>query len=87
MGSTWVYSFAGAGVGFLVGFAVLWMMTSAQPPSDRYPVALFVGIFLAGSGAIAGAIIGGVADLLKFVRRRERARTESQTRCKSKSEV
>jgi hypothetical protein len=48
---------------------------------------LFVGIFLAGSGAIAGAIIGGVADLLKFVRRRERARTESQTRCKSKSEV
>lgn len=72
MGHTWVYSLAGAGVGFLVGFAGVWMMALATRPGDAFAVALFVGVFLAGSGAIAGAIIGGVADLLKFFKRREK---------------
>jgi hypothetical protein len=51
-------SLAGAGIGLLLGFAVVWVMTSSQPPSDRYPISLFVGIFLAAAGAIAGAVIG-----------------------------
>ena len=34
---------------------------------------MFVGSFLAGTGAIAGAIIGGVADLLEFFRKKDQA--------------
>jgi hypothetical protein len=43
---------------------------------------MFVGVFLGGTGAIAGAIIGGVADLLAFFRRKERAPGEAQDRDK-----
>ncbi len=87
MGRTWVNSFAGAAVGLLVGFAAVWITTIAQPPSDRYAIASFVGIFLAGSGAIAGAVIGGVAELLKFFKRREHAGLDAHARRESESEV
>jgi hypothetical protein len=40
-------------------------------------------IFLAGTGAIAGAIIGGVADLREFFRRKDQAPREAQDRDKS----
>jgi len=87
MGRTWLCSFAGAGVGFLVGFAGVWMLTSAQPPGDRSGIAFFVGVFLAGCGAIAGAVGGGAADLLKFFKSREQARTEAHARRGPESEV
>jgi hypothetical protein len=44
---------------------------------------LFVGVFLAGTGAIAGAIIGAVADLREFFRRKDQAQREVQDRHKS----
>ena len=82
MGRTLLCSLAGAGAGFLVGFVVVRMAAGAQPASDTGPVIVFVGIFLAGTGAIAGAIIGGVADLLEFFRRKDQAPREAQDRDK-----
>jgi len=58
MGRTLVCSLAGAGVGFLVGYAAVSMTAGAQPAGDSGAIILFVGSFLAGTGAIAGAIIG-----------------------------
>jgi len=77
-------SLAGAGAGFLVGFAAIqWMAAGAHPASDAGPISLFVGVFLAGAGAIAGAIIGGVADLREFFTRKDQAPRETQNRDKS----
>jgi hypothetical protein len=64
--------FAGVGLGFVLPFllaAVLGGLTSPDIGS-----VLLVGIFLAGSGAIAGAVVGGVADLLEFYRKQEQDR-------------
>ena len=83
MGRTLLCSLAGAGTGFLVGFAAVRMAAGAQPAGDTGPISLFVGIFLAGAGAIAGAIIGGVADLREFFRRKDQAPREAQDRDKS----
>jgi hypothetical protein len=83
MGRTLLCSLAGAGAGFLVGFAGVWMASGGQPASDTGALILFVGSFLAGTGAIAGAIIGGVADLLAFFRRKDQAPREAQDRDKS----
>jgi hypothetical protein len=82
MGRTCLYSFAGAGIGFLVGFVIVQMMAGAKPASDSTVIALFVGTFLAGTGAIAGAIVGGV----EFFMRRQQAR-EAQVKSKTESEV
>ena len=82
---TLVCSLAGAGVGFLVGYAGVCMVAGAQPASDTGPAVVFVGSFLAGTGAIAGAIIGGVADLREFFRRKVQAPTEAQNQDKLKS--
>ena len=84
MGRTLLCSLAGAGAGFLVGFAVVRMVAGAQPESDIVPVSLFVGVFLAGTGAIAGAVIGSVADLREFFRRKDQVPREAQDRDKSK---
>jgi hypothetical protein len=82
MGRTLLCSLAGTGVGFLVGFAAVYTAFGAQPARDTGPIALFVGIFLAGTGAIAGAIIGGVADLRESFRRKDQAQRETQDRDK-----
>jgi hypothetical protein len=78
MGRTLLCSLAGAGAGFLVGSAAVSITAGAQPASDTGAITLFVGCFLAGTGAIAGAIIGGVADLREFFRRKDQAPTEAQ---------
>lgn len=83
MGRTLLCSLTGAGVGFLVGFVAIRLAAGAQPMSDTGPVALCLGVFLAGSGAIAGAIIGGVADLREFFTRKDQALREVQDRHKS----
>jgi hypothetical protein len=75
-------SLAGAGVGFLVGFAIVHIAADAQPARDTGPASLLVGVFLAGSGAIAGAIIGGVADLREFFKKKDQAPRETQDRDK-----
>jgi hypothetical protein len=64
MGRTLACSLAGAGTGFLAAFVIVQAMTGASPARDTAAITLFVGTFLAGTGAIAGAIIGGVAEFL-----------------------
>jgi hypothetical protein len=83
MGRTLLCSLAGAGVGFLVGFVGVCLAAGIQPASDTGPAILFVGVFLAGTGSIAGAIIGGVADLREFFRRKDQTQREIQDRHKS----
>jgi hypothetical protein len=87
MGRTLLCSLVGAGAGFLAGMAGVWMMSGDSPTSDRGAIAFLVGIFLAGCGAIAGAIIGGVADLQKFFERREQAGPQPHGRREPDSEV
>jgi hypothetical protein len=71
MERAWLYSVAGAGIGFLAACVIVRMMAGESPPSDTTAITLFVGTFLAGAGAIAGAISGGVAE---FLTRTEQAR-------------
>ena len=72
MGRTLLCSLAGVVAGFLVGFATARMMAMATAPEARDVTAIsfFVGVFLAGCGAITGAIIGGVADLREFFKKK-----------------
>ena len=79
MNRTLLCSLAGGGAGFLVGFAVVSMAAGAQPASDTGAIIMFVGSFLAGTGAIAGAIMGGVESL----KRRQQAREERQRESES----
>ena len=80
MGRTLLCSLAGAGAGALVGCAVVRMAAGSQPASDTGPAMLFVAVFLAGAGAIAGAIIGGVADLREFFTRKDQAPKDARDR-------
>ena len=82
MGRTLLYPFAGAGIGFLVAFAIVRLTVGASPSRDTTAITLFVGTFLAGTGAIAGAIIGAV----EFFKRRQPPR-EEQVQRESESEV
>jgi len=70
---TWVYSFAGAGIGFLVAAVIVRIVTVNQS-GDMTFVTLLAGVLLFGAGAVVGAIIGGVADLMEFFKKREQAR-------------
>lgn len=76
MARTFLCSVAGAGVGFLAGFAAVMVASGGKSGSDTPGIVLFVGCFLAGTGAIAGAIIGGVADLREFFTRKDQAARE-----------
>ena len=77
---TLLFSIAGVGAGFLVGFAAVCMLATQQPMSDAAPMGVFMGLALAGAGAIAGAIIGGVTDLLAFFKRKDRDSIETRDR-------
>jgi hypothetical protein len=63
MGRTLLGSLAGAGAGFVVDYVAVCITAGGQPARDTGAIILFVGSFLAGTGAIAGAVIGGVAEL------------------------
>jgi hypothetical protein len=82
MGRTLLYPFAGAGIGFLAAFVIVRMMAGASSPSEATAITVFVGTFLAGTGAIAGAIIGAA----ECVRRRPQAR-EAPAQREPESEV
>ena len=70
---TLICSLAGAGAGFVAGAVIVLIAAKGEPGRDTVVVTLFVGCFFAGTGAIAGAIIGGVADLLAYFRRKDQA--------------
>jgi hypothetical protein len=73
MSRTLVGSLAGAGVGLLVGCVGVAIVSGGQAASDTAGITLFVGSFLAGTGAIAGAVIGGVADLRESCTKKDQA--------------
>lgn len=81
MKRTLLGSFAGAGIGFLVPFATVLLVTGSLPTRDEGSgMLVLVGFFLAGAGAIAGAVIGGVAELLAYFKNREQERQSREHR-------
>jgi NhaP-type Na+/H+ or K+/H+ antiporter len=84
------YSLAGAGVGFFVGLVLVILLSrmggGPVSVSDIVTATVFFGGFLAGPGAIAGAVIGGVADLLAYFRRRDEALRQAQAQRDSEFE-
>jgi hypothetical protein len=77
-------SVMGAGAGFVAGVLVMVVVAFAVRgdefgASEIVPICAFVGVFLAGTGAIAGAVVGGTADLLGYWRRRERGTAAART--------
>jgi hypothetical protein len=78
MGFTWLYSLAGAVIGFLAGSILVQMMVGVSPPSDTSAITLFVGTFLAGTGAIAGAIIGAAVESSKRTERAGEAHVQRE---------
>ncbi|MDP1795865.1 MAG: hypothetical protein Q8K78_00205 [Planctomycetaceae bacterium] len=56
-----LYPFAGVAIGVLAAVVIVPIIGGAA--HDTAAITLFVGTFLAGSGAITGALIG-LADLL-----------------------
>jgi hypothetical protein len=66
-------SLVGGGIGFMAGAVVILALSVETGSSgDVVPACVFVGILLAGPLAIAGAVVGGVADLLAYYRRMDR---------------
>src|SRR5262245_24161672 len=84
---TWIYPFAGAGAGFLTGLVLVRIMAGGQPPSDTVAVSLFVGVFLAGAGAVAGALAGGAADLLEFLKGKDESARNAKSQSDSESRL
>src|SRR6184192_1697531 len=77
---TCLCSLAGAGVGFFVAFVLVGIASGGgrTSASDTTFVSIFLGALLAVGGAIAGAVIGGAADLLHYLRRRDQAQSAAQ---------
>lgn len=73
MSRTLASSIAGACVGFFTGFVGVIVIVGTEPTSDIRPIVVFLGSFLAGAGAIAGAVIGGVADLRESCKKRDQS--------------
>jgi len=73
MSRTFVCSIAGAVVGFLAGYVGVIIVSGGQAGSDTAGLTLVLGSFLAGAGAIAGAVIGGVADLREYLTKKDQA--------------
>lgn len=70
-----IYPFAGAACGALAAMIVVPLVGGAN--SDIAAITLFVGTFLAGAGAIAGAVIAGAEVLAAQQRVALQQKTES----------
>jgi len=66
-------SLVGAGLGFGLGFILVMLIPGRPSASDTGAVVVFLGGLLAVGGAIAGAVIGGAAELVQYLRRRDEA--------------
>ena len=73
MSWAFVGSLAGAVVGFLTGCVCAAIASGGEVMRDTIPFTLLFACFLAGPGAIAGAVIGGVSDLREFCAKKDRA--------------
>jgi hypothetical protein len=66
MGRTCLFSLAGAGIGFVAGILIIqiaFVSGGRSNAPDATAVSVFVGVFLAGCGAISGAIVGAVGAI------------------------
>jgi hypothetical protein len=79
---TLLCSLAGAAAGFLLSTVVISIAASGSRPdaTDTTAIISLMGLLLAGMGAIAGAIVGGAADLREYFKRRDRESRNSQNR-------
>ena len=84
---TCLCSLVGAGVGFALAFVLVMIIFGDQPARDTAAVTVFLGALLAVGGAIAGALIGGAADLLQYFRKRDEAAREARGQGESESRV
>ncbi len=73
MSRAFMGSLAGATVGSLVGFVGVMIVSGGEVARDTGAMILILGSFLAGLGAIAGAVIGGVADLREISQKKDQA--------------
>jgi hypothetical protein len=71
MSRSFVGSLTGAGIGLLLGFVGVGVASGGESARDTGAIVLFVGSFLAGAGAIAGAVIGGVSDVRKLLHKQD----------------
>jgi hypothetical protein len=58
---------AGGLLGAIVGFGAGWFLTPTG--GDRQAFAMILGVVLLGNGVTAGAVVGGVEDILRGMRR------------------
>ena len=71
MRRTLLCSIAGAGTGFFAGFVIVQIflqVLARETVPDNTGLVLILGVFLAGTGSIVGAIIGGIADLKELLK-------------------
>ena len=73
MSRAFMGSLAGATVGSLVGFVGVMIVSGGEVARDTGAMILILGSFLAGLAAIAGAVIGGVADLREISQKKDQA--------------
>ena len=67
MGNTLGGVVAGGLLGVIVGFCAGWFLTPNA--GDRLTAATILGVILFGNGVTAGAVVGGVEDILRGMRR------------------
>ncbi len=74
-----VGSLIGAAIGYFAGYLGVALVAGNYPSADIGVPVLCVGSFLAGTGAIAGAIVGGVTELREASGRKNQARSDGET--------
>lgn len=80
MSRSFIGSLAGAGVGFLVACVGIAILSGGESSRDTGGIILLLGSFLAAAGAIAGAVIGGVADLREYFTKKDQAKDQASDR-------
>jgi len=73
MSRSLICSLGGAAVGFMIACVGVSIASGGETARDTAAITLLVGSLLAAGGAVAGAVIGGVADLRESVKRKRDA--------------
>ena len=63
-------SLAGGVVGFMAGIVLVMIASGGEWARDTAFMILVIGAFLAGTGAVAGAVIGGVVEIKRIIHNR-----------------
>jgi hypothetical protein len=73
-------SIVGAVIGFVAGYVGVAVTVGPNPPSDISGMVLILGSFLAAAGAIAGAVIGGFAELRESCKKKDQTSDRDELR-------